>query len=173
MTKPWVVREVRLQRRCWPLSSHVAEAGLICPLCAIDKGTSEPTAGYTTTGHLACSACQRLCAIETNRGISVVPFSIEPLLRRQLAEQVTALKNALSGNGNLLDLIELDPEQPVVVVSFALERIHIAVAAEVSLVDRGAVNKENGIDRLGRRIPPYLRRVLDSGSSIVTPAAVQ
>lgn len=128
----WIVREVRLKRRCWPLGVNPEDESprVACPLCAIDHGAAELTAEISRTGYIECGRCERLSAIETENGLQVVPFTLESVLRNQLAEQVAALREALNtGSIELLTMIRRDVENPVVTIEFAVERIFLTAAA--------------------------------------------
>jgi hypothetical protein len=145
MNQPlWIVREVRLKRRCWPLGASQEDESprVACPLCAIQHGTAELTAEISRSGYIECGNCQRLSTIETENGVQVVPFSLNSVLRTQLADQVAALREALNtGSIELLTMIRLDVEHPFVTVDFAVERIFLTSLALGEPTDAGDVEE--------------------------------
>jgi len=128
----WIVREVRLKRRCWPLGASPEDESprVACPLCAIQTGVVELTAEISKSGYIECTRCERLSTIETEHGLPVVPFNLNAVLRMQMAEQVAALREALNtGSIELVTMIQLDTEHPFVTVDFAVERIFLTSLA--------------------------------------------
>lgn len=121
-----LVRQVRLAKRCWPPGDNlVADPSLVCPLCALEKHQAELSAGYSRQGYIRCATCDRLSAIYTPDGMSVVPL-VSATRANGLIRALSAfetIRSALAGEVHLFDLVALDALQPIVEVTFEINTI--------------------------------------------------
>ena len=165
--KKFLVQEVRVHRRCWPLGATGDAVEIACPLCVIEHGGKQLTASYSSMGYILCSQCERFSAIKLN-GVSVIPLTVESISDRLLALEVDTLRAALSGLGNLMEMVCIDDEKPVVEVRYALDRIVLATSealgngAALGTTPGGAVVGEDELVSM----PPSVRRLLEHGTSL-------
>ncbi len=117
------VQEIHMRRHCFPLEHTDSEPSVVCPLCAVEKhDATRQTAVYLKSGYIKCHACGRVSAIVTADGLSVIPGSLSVLNVRRLLDELAQLRSALSGNGELLDLL-MEETYPAEVAPFNLYRI--------------------------------------------------
>lgn len=117
------VQEIRLRRQCFPFEHVESEPSVVCPLCAVEKHDAlSRTAVYLKSGYIKCHACGRVSAIVTVDGLSVIPGSLSVLNVRRLLNELSQLRSALSGNGELLDLL-VEEKHPAEEAPFNLYRI--------------------------------------------------
>lgn len=130
-----VVREVELQRGYMSRKDNPdVVPTLVCPLCVMEgkRRPDELTAtDKTISGHIWCHrGCGRYSAITLHTQHSDLPlYPVAFGSVRHFAAQSQAmesLRSALQGDGDLLDMVAMDEEQPVERRSYVLPRIRLS-----------------------------------------------
>jgi hypothetical protein len=135
MTTRFLVREIRFKPGCWPLQAvDPAALNLVCPLCVLDGRAMAKTAVLQHYIRCEHEQCGRMSAIYAPDGLmALFPLAGSSLLTK-LDGAMALVRSALQGDGPLLtDILELDGNRPVIVMSSRVTPIKLSPLGGVEI----------------------------------------